>query len=159
MASAYHQDVEDRLKEIGLTFPEAMAPAANYVPVKVAGTALYVSGQLPMDASGELIKGICGHTITAEAAAEGAKWCALNILAQVKAAIGDFDQLKGATKLTGFVASTPEFSNQPAVVNGASNLMVELLGERGRHARSAVGMAALPFGVCVEVEAIFELKA
>lgn len=159
MTSSYHQDVEKKLQALGLTLPEAMAPAANYVPFKIVGTILYVSGQLPAEADGNLIKGICGDDIGAEEGAKAARRCALNLLAQAKAAIGDFDRLAGLSKITGFVASTASFGEQPAVVNGASDLMVEALGERGRHARSAVGMASLPFGVAVEVEAIFELKA
>lgn len=157
MTSAYMKEVEARLEERGLTIPEAMAPAANYVPFKRAGDALYVSGQLPA-ANGEMVKGICGSTISTEDAAKGAELCALNILAQAKAALGDLDRIEGLTKLVGFVASTPDFGEQPVVVNGASNFMVEILGDRGRHARSAVGMAALPFGVVVEVEAIFQIK-
>ncbi len=158
MTSDYMKEVESRLAERGMSIPEAMAPAANYVPYKIAGNALYVSGQLPA-ADGEMVKGICGDNISTEDAAKGAELCALNILAQAKAALGDLDKLEGLTKLVGFVASTPEYGEQPAVVNGASNFMVEILGDRGRHARSAVGMASLPFGVTVEVEAIFELKA
>lgn len=159
MTSAYHTEVEQRLKTLGLALPEAMAPAANYIPFKIAGNALYVSGQLPVAADGTLIKGTCGKNIETAAAAQAAERSALNILAQAKVAVGDFDRIEGLTKITGFVASTPDFGDHPAVVNGASNLMIEALGERGRHARSAVGMVALPFGVAVEVEAIFQLKA
>lgn len=159
MTSAYHAEVEERLSALGITLPEAMAPAANYVPFKIAGNVLYVSGQLPAEADGSLIKGTCGKDIEAEAAAHAAGRCAVNILAQVKAAIGDFDKLEGLSKITGFVSSTPDFESHPVVVNGASNLLVEALGERGRHARSAVGMVALPFNVAVEVEAIFQLKS
>ena len=159
MTSAYHAEVEQRLAALGITLPEAMAPAANYVPFKIAGNVLYVSGQLPADPDGNLIKGICGDDIETDAAAHAAERSAVNILAQAKAAIGDFDKLEGLTKITGFVASTPSFEGHPAVVNGASNLFVEALGERGRHARSAVGMSALPFHVVVEVEAIFQLKS
>ena len=158
MTSDYMKEVESRLAERGMSIPEAMAPAANYVPFKIAGNALYVSGQLPA-ADGNMVKGICGDNISTEDAAKGAELCALNILAQAKAAVGDLDKLEGLTKLVGFVASTADYGEQPAVVNGASNFMVEILGDRGRHARSAVGMASLPFGVTVEVEAIFELKA
>jgi len=158
MTSTYHTEVEQRLQNLGITLPPAMAPAANYVPFKIAGKVLYISGQLPMGADGQLIKGTCGKNIETEAAAHAAERSAVNILAQVKAAIGDFDKLEGLSKLTGFVASTADFEAHPAVINGASNLMVEALGERGRHARSAVGMVALPFNVVVEVEAIFQLK-
>ncbi|MBA4783073.1 MAG: RidA family protein [Rhizobiales bacterium] len=159
MTSNYHAEVEKRLADQGITLPEAMAPAANYVPFKIAGTMLYVSGQLPMGADGQLIKGTCGRDIDTAGAAEAAKRCALNVLAQARAALGDFDRIVGLSKITGFVSSTGDFLEHPAVVNGASNLFVDALGERGRHARSAVGLAALPFGVAVEVEAIFEIKA
>lgn len=159
MASAYHGEVEKRLEDMGIQLPEAMAPAANYVPFKIAGHQLYISGQLPTNTNGDLIQGICGDTIETKDAADAARRSAINILSQVKAAIGDFDTLVGLTKITGFVASTPTFEEHPAVVNGASNFFVEALGERGRHARSAVGMSALPFNVVVEVEAIFQLKS
>jgi len=158
MTSTYHTEVEQRLQNLGITLPPAMAPVANYVPFKIAGKVLYISGQLPMGADGQLIKGTCGKDIETEAAAHAAQRSAVNILSQVKAAIGDFDKLEGLSKLTGFVASTADFETHTAVVNGASNLMVEALSERGRHARSAVGMVALPFNVVVEVEAIFQLK-
>lgn len=157
--SVYHQEVEQRLADMGLALPEAMAPAANYVPFKIAGTTLYISGQLPAKPDGSLVKGICGETIGTEDGFRAAGYCALNLLAQAKAAVGDFDKIASLSKLVGFVASSSSYEEQPAVVNGASNLMVEILGERGRHARSAVGMVSLPFGVAVEVEAIFELKS
>ncbi|MEP3525731.1 MAG: RidA family protein [Hyphomicrobiales bacterium] len=159
MTSTYHAEVEQRLKALGITLPEAMAPAANYVPFKIADNVLYISGQLPTAPDGNLIKGTCGNNIETEAAAHAAERSAVNILAQVKAAIGDFDKVEGLSKITGFVASTADFEAHPVVVNGASNLFVEALGDRGRHARSAVGMAALPFNVVVEVEAIFQLKS
>lgn len=159
MPSAYHAEIEKRLDDLGLQLPEAMAPAANYVPFKIAGTQLYISGQLPTDTSGNLIKGTCGQTIETQAATHAAERSAINILSQVKAAIGDFGRLEGLTKITGFVSSTATFEDHPAVVNGASNLFVDVLGERARHARSAVGVSALPFNVAVEIEAIFQLKS
>lgn len=159
MKSDYHKSVVQRLADKGLEIPEAMAPAANYVPFKIAGDQLYISGQLPALADGTLVKGICGDDISTEDAVVGAERCAINILAQAAAAVGDFDKIEGLTKLVGFVASTSSFGEQPVVVNGASNLMVEALGERGKHARSAVGMVSLPFGVVCEVEAIFQFKS
>lgn len=158
MISTYHQQVEGRLTSLGFNLPESRAPAANYSPFKLAGHVLYISGQLPADSNGDLIKGICGASINVEDGMKAAELCALQLLAQAKAAVGDFDRIDGLTKIVGFVASTPDFEQQPQVINGASNLLVEALGERGKHARSAVGVAALPLGIAVEIEAIFELK-
>jgi len=149
--------IEARLEELGVTLPTAAAPAANYVPAVEAGGLLYISGQVSMT-DGELVKGKLGEDMSVEEGAEAAKLCAIALLAQVKAACGDdLDRLKRVVKLTGFVNSAPDFGDQPKVVNGASDFMVEALGEKGRHARSAVGVAALPFGVAVEIEGIFEL--
>ncbi|MEM8837975.1 MAG: RidA family protein [Pseudomonadota bacterium] len=158
MPSDYHASVEKRLAEAGLQLPKAMAPAANYVPYKIAGDQLYVSGQVSATSDGTLIKGRCGDDISLEDAVKAAETCALNLLAQAQAAVEDFDRIEGLTKLTAFVQSTPDFGDQPKVVNGASDLFVAVLGDRGRHARSAVGMAALPFGVAVEIDAVFQLK-
>lgn len=152
-------DLTARLSELGLTLPAAPAPAANYVPWVISGTTLYVSGQISQDAGG-LIKGRLGEDMAVERGAEAAQACALSLLAQVGAALGgDFTRLTRVVKLTGFVNSTPDFTDQPKVVNGASDLMVVLLGDAGRHARSAVGVAALPLGVAVEIEGIFEIDA
>lgn len=151
-------EIEARLAELGVTLPAAAAPAANYVPHVKAGGLLYVSGQVSMT-EGELLQGTLGDTMSAEEGAEAARTCAIALLAQVKAACGgDLDRLKRVVKLTGFVNSAPDFGDQPKVVNGASDFLVELLGDKGRHARSAVGVAALPFGVAVEIEGIFELS-
>ncbi|MCE0505519.1 RidA family protein [Roseivivax sp. GX 12232] len=151
------QTFEDRLADKGLALPEAPAPAANYVPYVQSGTTLYVSGQISQDASG-LITGKLGADLEVADGARAAEHCALSLLAQVRAACGgDMTRLKRVVKLTGFVNSTPEFTDQPKVVNGASDLMVALLGEAGRHARSAVSAAALPLGVAVEIEGIFEI--
>lgn len=148
-----------RLSELGLTLPAAPAPAANYVPYVLSGGTLYISGQVSADASGR-ITGRLGEDLSTEQGAAAAQACALSLLAQVGAALGgDFGRLKRVVKLTGFVNSTPEFTEHPKVVNGASDLMVALLGDAGRHARSAVGVAALPLGVAVEVEGIFEVQA
>ncbi|AWI82559.1 hypothetical protein CEW88_02095 [Alloyangia pacifica] len=150
-------DITARLEELGLTLPDAPAPAANYVPYVQSGAMLYVSGQISMDESG-LITGKLGETLDVEAGAKAAQRCALALIAQAKAACGgDLSKLKRVVKLVGFVNSTPEFTDQPKVINGASDLMVAVFGEAGKHARSAVSAAALPMGVAVEIEAVFEL--
>lgn len=148
--------IETRLSELGLTLPEAPAPAANYLPFVQSGQQIFISGQLPTGPDG-LITGKLGADLEADAGAEAAKYCALALLAQArKAANGDLGRVR-LIKLVGFVNSTADFADQPKVVNGASDLMVHVLGDHGRHARSAVSAASLPFGVAVEVEAIFEL--
>ena len=150
--------VEDRLREMGLALPEAAAPLAAYVPFVRAGDLLHVSGQISRDASG-VIRGTLGGDMDAEAGARAAQACGLALLAQVRAACeGDWDRLLRVVKLTGFVASAPGFFDQPRVVNGASELMAALLGDRGQHARSAVGVTALPLGAAVEVEGVFLLR-
>jgi enamine deaminase RidA (YjgF/YER057c/UK114 family) len=150
--------IESKLAELGVTLPDAPAPAANYVPYVIAGDMVYVSGQISANADG-MIKGKLGADIDAEAGAAAAKTCAVSLLAQLKAACGgDIDRLVRVVKLTGFVNSTPDFGDQPKVVNGASDFMVAALGDKGRHARSAVSAASLPFGVAVEIEAIFQIK-
>ena len=150
--------VEERLKAFGITLPEAPAPAANYVPYVRTGNLLHVSGQVAMK-DGDFVTGKLGQTMTAEEGAEAARLCALALLAQVKAACdGDLERLVRVVKLVGFVNSAPDFGQQPKVINGASDLMVEALGEKGKHARSAVGAAALPFGVAVEIEGVFEVR-
>jgi enamine deaminase RidA (YjgF/YER057c/UK114 family) len=147
-----------RLSELGVVLPDAPAPAANYVPFVVAGGLVHVSGQIAMDASG-MIKGKLGETMQAEEGAQAARACAISLLAQVRAACGgDIDRLVRAVKLVGFVNSTPDFTDQPKVINGASDFLVEVLGDAGRHARSAVSAASLPFGVAVEIEGIFEIR-
>ncbi len=149
---------ENRLAELGVTLPEAPAPAANYVPYVQVGHTLYVSGQIPKDGD-TMITGKLGLDMETEQGAEAAKMCAIALLAQVKAACGgDLDRLVRVAKLTGFVNSTSDFADQPAVVNGASDFLGEALGEAGKHARSAVSAASLPFGVAVEIEGIFEIK-
>ncbi|MGR3660857.1 MAG: RidA family protein [Paracoccaceae bacterium] len=149
---------ESKLEEIGVTLPEAMAPAANYVPFVQTGNTLYVSGQISNNADG-LIVGKIGADMTAEEGAAAARTCAIGLLSQVKAACsGDLDRLVRVIKLTGFVNSTADFTEQPKVINGASDFLVEALGDAGRHARSAVSAAALPLGVAVEIEGIFEIK-
>ena len=150
--------IEARLAELGVTLPDAPAPAANYVPFVATGGTLYVSGQISQNATG-LIKGRLGADMTVEEGAEAARRCAISLLAQVRRACdGDLSRLVRVVKLTGFVNSTPDFTDQPKVVNGASDFLVAVLGEAGRHARSAVSAASLPLGVAVEVEGIFEIR-
>ncbi|WP_316861661.1 RidA family protein [uncultured Cohaesibacter sp.] len=149
--------IEAKLAELGITLPEAAAPAANYVPFVKSGNQLFISGQVPMSPEGLKFQGKLGDSMQTEEGAEAAKLCAINLIAQMKAATGDLDKVVRIVKLVGFVNSTLEFGEQPAVVNGASNFMVEVFGDKGRHARSAVSAASLPFGVAVEVEAIVEV--
>lgn len=148
--------IEATLAHRGIDLPEAPAPAANYVPYVQSGNLVFVSGQISADAGG-LITGRLGDTMDVEAGAAAARRCGLALIAQLKAAIGDLDRVRRVVKLTGFVNSTAEFTEQPKVVNGCSDLMVEVFGEAGRHARAAVSAPALPLGVAVEIEAIFEV--
>lgn len=149
--------IETRLAELGVTLPDAPAPAANYVPFVQTGNLVHVSGQISANADG-MIKGKLGAELDAEAGADAARACAISLLAQLKAACGgDIDRLVRVVKLVGFVNSTPDFGDQPKVINGASDFMVAALGDKGRHARSAVSAASLPFGVAVEIEGIFEI--
>ncbi|MFG1344611.1 RidA family protein [Xanthobacter autotrophicus DSM 431] len=149
--------VDAKLAELGITLPTPTPPLANYVPVARTGNLLFVSGQISIDAAGKIITGKLGGGVDVETGRAAAKLCAINILAQVKAAIGDLDKVVRVVKLVGFVASTPDFVDQPKVVNGCSDFLVEALGDKGRHARSAVGISALPFDAAVEVEAIVEV--
>lgn len=151
------QTIEQKLAELGITLPTPVAPLANYVPVVRTGNLLMVSGQLSIDGAGKLMTGKLGGGVDIETGRAAARLCAINILAQVKAAIGDLDKVVRVVKLVGFVNSTPDFADQPKVMNGCSDLFVEVLGDKGRHARSAVGIAALPFDAAVEVEAIIEV--
>ncbi len=150
--------IEQRLAEIGVALPSAPLPAANYLPfVNVKGL-LHVAGQLPL-LDGKLATGKLGADAEISAGAAAAKICAINLLAQVRAACnGDLDRLEQVVKVTGFVNSTPDFGEHPAVINGTSNFLVEILGAAGRHARSAVGVASLPFGAMVEVEGVFRIR-
>lgn len=149
--------IETRLAELGLALPDSPAPQANYVPFVTVGKLVFVSGQVSMDANG-FVKGVLGDNMTVEEGAAAAKLCGLSLLAQAKAACdGDLSKLKRVVKLTAFVNSTKDFGDQPKVVNGCSDLLVEVLGDAGRHSRSAVSAGALPFGVAVEIEGIFEL--
>ncbi len=147
--------VEDRLAALGLTLPPAAAPAANYLPYCRHGELIFVSGQLCTGPDGLTIKGRLGDTVGLADGQQAARYCALNILAQLKAALdGDLQRLRQIVRITGYVASTPAFTDQHLVVNGASDLLVDVLGERGRHARAAVGMASLPLDAAVEIDAI-----
>ena len=149
---------ETKLNELGITLPEAPAPAANYVPYVVVGDMVYVSGQISVGPDG-LIKGKLGENMSTEDGAAAARVCAINLLAQVKAACGgDLDRLVKVVKRTGFVDSNADYTEQPQVVNGASDLMANALGDAGKHARAAVSAAALPLGVAVEVEGIFQIS-
>lgn len=149
---------ENKLAQMGITLPDAPAPAANYVPYVQVGDILYVSGQISKGDDG-LIAGKLGDDMLTAAGAEAAKVCAIALLAQVKAACGgDLDRLQRVVKLTGFVNSTADYTEQPQVINGASDFLGEALGEAGKHSRSAVSAAALPFGVAVEIEGIFQIK-
>ena len=151
------QTIESRLAELGVTLPTPTAPAANYVSYVQTGNQLFVSGQIPMGPDGLQFVGKLGDTMSIEEGQAAAKLCAINLLAQAKAATGDLEKVVRLVKLVGFVNSTADFGDQPKVINGASDFMVEVLGEKGRHARSAVSAAALPFGIAVEIEAVFEI--
>lgn len=151
-------NITARLGELGVTLPNAPAPAANYVPFVQVGNIVYVSGQISNGSDG-LITGKLGENMEVAAGAAAAKSCAISLLAQVKAACGgDIEKLVRVIKLTGFVNSTADFTDQPKVINGASDFLVEALGDKGKHARSAVSAASLPLGVAVEIEGIFEIE-
>jgi enamine deaminase RidA (YjgF/YER057c/UK114 family) len=149
--------IEGRLAGLGVTLPAAAAPAANYVPFMTTGNLLLTSGQLPLRDGKLIVTGLLGRDADVAAGKEAAKACAINILAQAKAALGDLEKIKRVVKITVFVASDPAFTEQHLVANGASDFLVEAIGERGKHARSAVGVAALPLNAAVEIEAIIEI--
>lgn len=150
--------VEKRLAEAGIALPAAPAPAGNYVPVVVTGNLAVVSGQIASRDGKVAVKGKLGADVTLEQGYEAAKICAINILAQLKAAIGDLDRVARCVRLGGFVNCTPDFADQPKVINGASDLMAIAFGAAGKHARAAVGAPSLPLGTAVEVEALFEIS-
>jgi enamine deaminase RidA (YjgF/YER057c/UK114 family) len=150
--------IEAKLAELGVTLPDAPAPAANYVPFVVVGNVVHVSGQIARNDAG-LMTGRLGDGMDVEQGAAAAKACAIALLAQVRSACGgDLSRLVRVVKLVGFVNSTADFTDQPKVINGASDFLVAVLGDAGRHARSAVSAASLPFGVAVEIEGIFEIR-
>ena len=150
---------ENKIKELGITLPEAKAPVGNYVAVKILGKMLFISGQISIDDDGNLIKGKVGKDLNTEAGYNAAKRCAMSIIAQVKKACdNDLSKVKSCIKLTGFVNSTSDFTEQPKVINGASDLIASIFGEAGMHTRAAVSTNSLPLGVSVEIDAIFELN-
>jgi enamine deaminase RidA (YjgF/YER057c/UK114 family) len=150
--------VDDRLVELGLTLPDVVAPLAAYVPAVRSGDLVWTSGQVPMVAGTLAGTGVVGGEVSPEEAAGLARICALNALAAIKAEVGDLDRIERIVKVVGYVASTPDFTGQPAVVNGASELLGDVFGDAGTHARSAVGVAALPLGAPVEVEIVARLR-
>src|SRR5712692_1943058 len=150
--------VEKKLAELGIVLPTPASPIANYIPFVRVGALLFISGQICLDASGKLVaKGKLGGGVTVEDGQGAARACAVNLLAHVKAALGDLDKVKQVVRLGGFINSDPTFLDGPKVMNGASDLMVAVLGDKGRHARSTVGVAVLPADSAVEVEGVFEV--
>lgn len=150
--------VEARLKELGVDLPPAITPVANYVPAAKAGNLIFLSGHGPVNEDGTLISGKVGADLTAEQGYQTARLIAIGLLGTLKAEIGDLDAIKRIVKLLGFVNCTAEFTDQPNVINGASDFLVEVFGEKGKHARSAVGTNALPFNIAVEIEMIVEIE-
>jgi enamine deaminase RidA (YjgF/YER057c/UK114 family) len=151
--------IEAKLAELGVALPTPAAPVANYVPFVRTGSLLVVSGQICLGADGKLVaKGKLGDSVSVEDGQKAARACAINLLAQLKAAVGDLDKVVRVVRLGGFVNSAPTFVDGPKVLNGASDLMVEVFGDNGRHARSTVGVAALPADAAVEVEGMFEVS-
>ena len=148
---------EEKLHQMGLSLPPPPQPVANYVPAVRSGNLVFLAGAAPRRADGSLVTGKLGSDLTVERGYEAARLCGLNLLANLKREIGDLDELRRIVKVLGMVNSAPEFGEQPKVINGASDLFVEVFGEKGRHARSAVGMGALPFGIAVEIEMIVEV--
>ena len=150
---------QKNLEKLGLKLPDAKAPVGNYVATKIIGKLLYISGQISISDNGELIKGKIGKELTTDQGYDAAKRCALSIISQAKKACNDdLSKIKSCVKLTGFVNSTDEFTEQPKVINGASDLIVSIFGDTGMHTRAAVSTNSLPLGVSVEVDAIFELN-
>ena len=150
--------IEKRIEELGLSLPQATDPVGSYVATKISGKFLFISGQISIDDKGTLIKGKLGKELNTEDGYQAAKRCGLSIIAQAKKACdGDLSKIKSCIKLTGFVNSTEDFTDQPKVINGASELIVSILGESGMHTRAAVSTNSLPLGVSVEVDAIFEI--
>ncbi|MBC2773793.1 RidA family protein [Rhizobium sp. AQ_MP] len=151
--------IDGRLAALGITLPEAAAPAANYVPYVISGNLLFLSGQLPIEGGKVAVTGLVGGDVALPEAQRAAELCAINILAQAKTALsGDLTRITRVVKLNGFVASAPGFVEQHLVINGASNLIASVLGEAGKHARAAVGMASLPLNAAVEIDAILEIS-
>ncbi len=154
-------EVEKKLAELGITLPTPAAPVANYVPFVRTGNLVVISGQICLGPDGKLAerhKGKLGVEISAEAGQEAARLCAVNVLAQLKSAVGDLDKVVRCVRLGGFINAVPTFAGLPGIMNGASDLMVAILGDKGRHARTTVGVAELPLDAAVEVEAMFEVR-
>lgn len=152
--------IDTKLAELGITLPVPAVPVANYVPCVRSGNLVTVSGQICFGPDGKLAPehtGKVGADVTPETAKEAARLCAINVIAQLKAAVGDLDRVVRCVRLGGFINSAPDFTAQPAAMNGASDLVVAVFGDKGRHARSTIGVAALPLGAAVEVEALFEV--
>jgi len=150
------ETIEKRLSDLGITLPEAAAPAANYVPFMGSGNLVFTAGQLPLKDGKLTVTGLLGRDVDVAGGKEAAKQCAVNILAQAKAALGDLEKIRRIVKISVFVASSSDFTEQHLVANGASDFLVAVLGDRGKHARSAVGVASLPLNAAVEIEAIIE---
>ena len=150
-------EIDARLQDLGIELPEAAAPVANYVPYVIDGKQLWVAGQVPFWNGAVKYTGVVGQDVSVDEAVDAARICAINILAQTRAALGDLDRIARVIKLGGFVNGAPGFTDQPKVINGASDLLVEVLGDKGLHARSAVGAGGLPLGVPVEVDAVIAI--
>lgn len=150
-------EIEARLKSLGIELPPAPNPVANYVPALIVGDLLFVSGQIAKAADGTVVTGQVGKDLSVEEGARAARICALNILSQAAAALGSLDRIAQVVRLTGFVNAPPDFTDHPKVVNGASDLMVDVLGDKGRHTRAAVGVSGLPAGTAVEIDAILKI--
>ena len=152
--------IEARLAELGITLPTPVAPVANYVPYRISGNLLVVAGQICVGPDGKIAdrhKGKLGGAVTPEAGAEAARFCAINLFSQAKAALGNLDRITACLRLGGFIAATPDFTALPGIMNGASDLMVAVLGDAGKHARTTVGVPVLPLDCAVEVEGLFEI--
>ena len=148
---------EENLKKLNINLPKAPDPVGAYVASKIVGNLVFISGQLPLNSEGKLIKGKVGKELNLEQGQEAAKFCALNLLAQLKKICGSLDKVKGCVKITGYVNSIDTFVDQPKIVNGASDLISQIFGDKGKHTRAAVSVNSLPLGAAVEVEGIFEV--
>lgn len=150
--------IDDNLRSLGITLPSPPAPAGSYVPVVVSGNLAFVAGQIPVEADQVKFRGKVGKDLPVEAGQQAARLCMVNALAQLKAALGSLDRIERAVKVTGFVNCAPDFTEQPRVINGSSDLLVQVFGEKGKHARAAVGVSSLPMDSAVEVEFIVEIR-
>ena len=148
---------EENLKKLNIILPKAPDPVGAYVASKIVGNLVFISGQLPLNSEGKLIKGKVGKELNLEQWQEAAKFCALNLLAQLKKKCGSLDKVKGCVKITGYVNSIDSFVDQPKIINGASDLISQILGDKGKHTRAAVSVNSLPLGAAVEIEGIFEV--